>query len=290
MPVGSSFTSNITRDQLITDAYLTIGVLADGENLPSSLQTIAIRRLNAIIRELDATGKWLWAIPSTPSTITLVANTWVYTSSNGLPTNMKELVTAYYRDPQANDWQLDLLTTEGYEKIRNKLDIGDPKQVYLTEHRDVGSQTLFVWPSLASVNTQSVVTGTDANPYKCIRSHTSDSTSQPITGANYLQYWDSGGSGAVAWVTAPSYTAPQLLRLWFKRPLFDFTASTDNPDVPAQWQRLLMYRLAADVGPIHRIGLDEQQVLALRAKGAYEDIFRSIKPVTTDYHDKWSYL
>ena len=146
MPVGGTFTSNITRDQLITDAYLTIGVLADGENLPSSLQTIAIRRLNAIIRELDATGKWLWAIPSTPSTITLVANTWVYTSSNGLPTNMKELVTAYYRDPQANDWQLDLLTTEGYEKIRNKLDIGDPKQVYLTEHRDVGSQTLFVWP------------------------------------------------------------------------------------------------------------------------------------------------
>ena len=55
MPVGSTFTSTITRDQLITDAYLTIGVLADGETLPSSLQTTAIRRLNAIIRELVQT-------------------------------------------------------------------------------------------------------------------------------------------------------------------------------------------------------------------------------------------
>lgn len=286
MGFGTTSDSNLNRDQLVSAAYQKIGILADGETLPTSLANTGIQALNMIIRELDAAGKWLWAVSQTPSTVTLVANTWVYTSANGMPTTMLELVKATYRDSQANDWPLQILTTEGYENINNKLDIGDPSSIYLTENITVASKTLFVWPTLATVNTQSEVTGTDALEYLCIRSHTSDSTNKPITGANYLQFWTRGGSTPAVWATGTSYTAPQLLRLWFKRPLFDFDQSTDSPDMPQQWTRLLMYRLAADLADENSLPLDERQLLQAKAKGAYEDIFRTIRPNTTDYHNK----
>jgi len=290
MGFGTTSDSNLTRDQLVTNAYKKIGVLADQESLPSSLLTDGIAALNLIIRELDSAGKWLWAIGATPSSLTLVANTWVYTSSNGLPTTMLELVKASYRDSQANDWPLEILTTEGYENKNNKLDIGDPKAVFLTENITVASKTLFVWPALSTVNTQSEVTGTNAVEYLCIRSHTADSTNRPITGANYLQYWTPGGSTPAVWVTGTQYLAPQQIRLWFKRPLFDFDTSTDVPDMPAQWTRLLLYRLAADLADDNSLPIQERQLLHGKAKGAYEDIFRTIRPNTTDTHNKASYF
>lgn len=290
MPIGSTFTFTLSRDQLITQAYKKIGVLADQETLPSTLLSDGIFALNLLVRQFSSVLKWQWKTKQSPASITLVANTWVYTSANGLPTDIQALIRASYRDSNAYDWPMEILTTESYEALNNKLQIGDPTKLYLTEHVTVGSQTCYLWPSLASVNTQSVVTGTDANPYKCIRSHTSDSTNKPITGANYLQFWESGGSGAVAWATATAYTAPQLVRLWYRIPVYEFTAASDNPDFEKQCTRVLLYALAADLSDAHRIPLEERRVLSLKSKAAYEDIFESLKPVATDYHNKVSYF
>lgn len=282
---------NVTRNEIITLALQNIGVLADGESASGDQITNGIKSLNLIVRELDTSGKWLWGISQTPSTVTLVANQFVYTAAaSAIPTDLLQLVRASYRDAQANDWPLDILTTEGYESIGEKVKSGDPRSVFLPEHKTLSSKTLFVWPMLTSVNTQSVVTGTDAAAWKCIKSHTSDSTNKPITGANYLLYWESGGSGPSSWATATSYTAPQQVRLWYKRPLYDFDAASDNPDFPQQWSRLLIYRLSADLADMYRKSLEERTYFIQKAKGAYEDIYKnSVPPNTTDYHNFTSY-
>lgn len=289
MAVGTTYNSNLNRNALIESAYRSIGVLAPGVTLSGELLNEGIEAVNLIVRELDATGKWLWGIGA-PSTITLVANTFVYASANGLPTNILELMTATYRDATAQDWPLTILTAEGYDRLGNKTETGEPTAVYLADHRDVGSQTLYVDRMLASVNTQSVVTGTDANPYKCIRSHTATTSEKPITGANYLLYWESGGSGPSVWAADTEYTAPQLLLLRFKRPLFDFDTASDNPDFPSQYTRMLKNLLAADLSDGQGISLEERTYLIRKAKASYDNVFRSVQAKTTDTKNKAKYF
>ena len=289
MAVGTTFNSNLNRNALIEAAYRTIGVLAPGVTLSGELLNEGIEALNLLVRELDATGKWLWGIGA-PSSITLVANTFVYTSANGLATNIVELTSATYRDGTAQDWPLEILTSEGYDRRGNKTETGEPTAVYLADHRDVGSQTLYVDRMLASVNTQSVVTGTDAIVYKCIRSHTADSTNVPITGANYLLYWVAGGSGPSVWASGTSYVAPQQILLRHKRPLFDFDTASDNPDFPSQFTRMLKNLLAADLSDGQGISLEERTYLIKKAKASYDNVFRSVKTNTTDTRNKVRYF
>jgi hypothetical protein len=134
------------------------------------------------------------------------------------------------------------------------------------------------------------VTGTDAVVYRCIRNHVADSTNTPITGANYLLYWEAGGSGPSVWATDTEYTAPQHLRLWFKRPLYDFDAASDNPDYPQGWARYLLYRLASDIAPSFRLPLLEQRKLDNKIAEAYAKIFPSLVPKTTEIHNRVEYF
>jgi hypothetical protein len=289
MGVGSTFDATLTRNGVIESAYRTIGALAPGVTLTGELLNEGIEALNLIVRELDATGKWLWGIGA-PASLTLVANTFVYTSSNGLPTNILELVSAFYRDAQAQDWPLTILTTEGYDRLGNKTDTGEPADIYLVEHRDIESRTLYVNPMLGAVNTQSVVTGTDAIVYKCIRSHTAETTNKPITGANYLLYWVAGGAGPSVWAADSAYVAPQQILLRYKRPLFDFDTASDNPDFPKQYTRMLKNILAGDLSDGNGISLEERMFLIKKAKASYDNVFRSTKTNTTDTHNKVSYF
>lgn len=290
MAVGTTFDSTLTRNGLVESAYRAIGVLPPGVTLTGELLNEGIEALNLIIRELDATGKWLWGVSATPTSITLVANTFVYTSSNGLPTNLLELTSATYRDSSAQDMPLTILTSEGYDRLSNKTDTGDPQYVWLSEHRDIGSQTLFIGPMLATVNTQSVVTGTDASAYKCIRSHTATTDNRPITGANYLLYWTLGGSGPSAWAADTEYAAPQQVLLRYKRPLFDFDTAADNPDMPRQYTRMLKNLLAADLGDGIGLPLEERQYLIRKARASYDNVFRSTRTNTNDTVGKVKYF
>lgn len=278
----------VTRNELIELAYSDIKVLAEGETLTADLLTTGIKKLNLIIREHDLAGKHLWAISE--SSLTLVANTFVYTSSNGLPTTMLSLVAASYRDPAGTDTPMRILTTEEYEGVENKTASGDPDWVFLPVNKTVSSKTLYVGPTLTAVNTQSVVTGTDAVVYKCIRSHTADSTNRPITGANYLLYWEAGGSGPSVWTTSTSYTAPQQVRLWSKRPLYDFDTASDNPDLPQGWSRLLLRELCIELAPGHNVSIDQINVFRSLRNESHEKVFRSVQPDTTEIHNKVVYF
>lgn len=281
---------NLTRNELIDLAYEDIKVKAEGETISAEQLATGIKKLNLIMREHDLAGKHLWAIAAAPSSVTLVANTFVYTSANGLPTTMLSLVDASYRDAAGLDTPLDILTNEQYESKRNKTETGDPAWVYLTENSTVASKTLYVGPTLSTVNTQSVVTGSDAAAWKCIRSHTGASDNYPITGANHLLYWESGGSGPAAWASGTSYLAPQQLRLWFKRPLYDFDAASDNPDLPQGWVRLLLRELCIELSPGHNRTIDDINIMRSLRNESMEKVFRSVQPNSTEIHDKVTYF
>lgn len=280
IPAESTYLS-ITRDKLIELAHKVIGVLEPGQQLDGEQLNDGISFLTMIVREVDVAGKWRWTIEETTH-VPLVSGVFIYTIDNGLPSNISELLTAIYRDPNGNDRPLDTLKAERYEEIARKTEYGIPTAVYLTDHLDLSRRSLYVWPTLSTVPEQSEVAG----PYRCIRTHTSQLNNEPVNGANQKIYWEAGGDGSVAWAVDTLYTAPAQIRLLHRRPLIDLLTSNDNPDFPLPWPRALLYRLAFDLGDIYTIPKAERELMIAKAKGAFTDIHPSVKVKTNKLHYK----
>lgn len=60
MAVGTTDTFVSTRDEIIADALSKLGVIGPGEEAIGPSRTHAARRLDAIVKELDADGQFLW--------------------------------------------------------------------------------------------------------------------------------------------------------------------------------------------------------------------------------------
>lgn len=289
MSTGTTTDYTVTRDKMVEIAHKIIGVLEPGQTLDGDQLQDGIDLLSLIVRETDQAGNWRWTIGAA-SHLTLAAKTYRYDKNNGLPTNMAELLGAFYRDANGHDRELKILKAETYESISDKLTVGEPKAVYLTEDIDLTNRVLHVWPMIDAVTTGSVVTGTDSIAYKCIYPHKSTAVNRPITGANYKMMWTAGGSGAVAWAADTDYANTELLRLLFRRPIYDFDTASDTPDFPMQWPRTLVYKLAFDLGDIYMIPIEERNLMIGKAKGGYDDIFPSLKAKSTTKHNKARYF
>ncbi len=287
MPIGESSSTTLgttadfqlNRDRIIYLATLKCGGIEKGGTLDASQLADGASALNLIVKEMSAKDKNLWAIDPDATHLTLVANTARYvtgSSATTIPTNILELVSASYRDSAGDDHVLEILTSEEYETVKTKLDLGDPKRVYLQNHATLSSKILFVHPVLSEVNTQSVVTGTDAAVYRCIRSHVADSTNEPVTGANYKLFWELGGSSPSVWASGTEYVAPQQIRFKYKRPLYDFDLSTDRPDFPQAFARFLIYALAYDLADDYGLGVEDCRKLAAKKDQAYATVFPGV--------------
>lgn len=291
MPTGTTADYTLTRDQLIEMAYETIGILEPGQVMDSEMLEVGISRLALIMRETDKAGRWRWTIQAATH-LPLAANTAIYSSANGLATNIAELLSVTYRNEAGRDSApLRIIKAESYEEITDKTKGGDPLAVYLTDHQTLASRTLYVWQTLGTIATQSVVTGTDALAYRCILPHTAAAVNRPITGANWSMFWELGGSGAVAWASGASYTSPNLLRMLYRRPLYDFDTAADTPDTPLEWSRVLLYKLAFELGDVYRIPEATLQRMIGKAQGAYDDIFQhGVTAKSNTRHHKAKYF
>lgn len=266
----------ITRNELIQDAYIAIGILERGQQMDGDLLNEGVRALTMIVREIDVSGKWRWTITETKH-VPLIGGNYVYDIDDGLPDNISELLTATYRDGSGNDRPLEILKAETFEKLRNKVQTGIPEAIYLTEDMDLSLRQLFVFPTVADAAVQSQVEG----PYRCIRSHTATAKTEPVNGANWKIYWEAGGEGGLPWELGEEYTAPPQVGLLYRRPIIDFLTAEANPDFPLPWPRLLKYRLASDLGDNNGIPVEERQIMMQKAKGAFDDMYRMVKAKST---------
>lgn len=283
----------VTRNEVIEQACRKIHILRPGGSLSIDQIEQAVTSLNLIIREEDLHGtdqqKNLWALQE--AHLILAANQIAYNAgvTYGFAKDVLDLVQVFYRDSSGDESEIKIIAVEQYEAVTNKNDTGDLEKVYLKRHSDLSKQILFVWPALNSAATTSEVLGTDGLNYKCIQKHTSATLNQPVTGVDWEFYWQRGGSSGSAWATATDYTNGQLLRYVYKRPLYEFTAPTDNPDMPPGWGRYLVFRLAADLAPEYGIQLDERGWLRQSWLEARAEIFPSTRSGSTDIYNKGLY-
>ena len=288
MATGTTADFVLTRNDIITHAFRKLEIAAN-----STLMTRGAEVLNLIIRQEDAKGtqqsKQLWSLAE--GAVILTAAGTIYGTSQGLASNLIELSSVLYRNTSGDDTAVEIIDSPRYEAIADKNSAGDVEMVYLVRD-DVtrSNQRLYIYPAPSSVGTTSQVTGTDSLNYSCIMGHTSDTTNKPITGQNWRMYWHQVGSSGSAWATATAYTNGELLRYIYKRPLYDFDASTDNPDMPAAWTRYLIWRLANDLSPEFDLDMESRVWIKNEYREAAEELFGSTMAVTTDTHNKAMYF
>lgn len=275
----------ITRNKLIEMAYKAIGVLEKGQVMDGDQLNEGIDALTNIVREVDAAGRWRWTIDESAH-VPLVGGIYSYDIDNGLPGAMSEVLEASYRDGNGNDTPLQILKAEKWERIYNKIQPGVPQAVYLTEDMDLSRRKMYVWPTITETVDQSEVEG----PYRCIRTHTSTANSEPVNGLNWRVFWEPGGEGGAPWEVDEEYIAPPQIRLLYRRPIIDFLTASTAPDFPMPWPRLLMFKLASDLAHFNTIPIEERKMLVDITKGAFHDIYNTVKVKSTNLHNKASYM
>lgn len=79
MAINTTADFTVTRNDVIQGALSRIGV-SEPQNEDIAL---GVKVLNKIIRNLDAKGRWLWAVSNTESTLTTIANQQAYSTGVG---------------------------------------------------------------------------------------------------------------------------------------------------------------------------------------------------------------
>lgn len=287
-PSDRTTTFTLSRVKLIERAYKIIGILEKEQILDAQQLADGEDALNLIVRETDASGRWRWTVEESYH-LPLAAMVTVYSADESqLPDNITELLTVKYRNAAGCDHPIDIFTAERYEAIPNKSEAGQPCLVYLTEQQRLEDRSLYIWRTPSEVQTQSQVED-DEVEYRCIRPHTSTLLTRPGVGANWKMYWELGGNATEDWAEDVDYTSTDQLRILYRRPLLDFNHAADQPDFPVQWPRMILYKLAFDLGDIEQIPLEERSYMIGKAQAAYKDIFPSVKNKSNQRHNKAKY-
>jgi len=289
MSTGTTANQVIQRNKIVEQALHTVRAVKPGVQPDFNMMRDGIIALNEILREedQDQTGqkRSLWALSD--ANIFLAVGQYRYTSTEGLGSNVQDIVALHFRDTGGADNPMDYITTAQYEALTPKNETGDPTKLYLEpSHLSISSQAALVWPVPTSIGTTSEVLGTDALNYSCILKHTSIALTRPITGAAYRNFWTLLGAAGATWVTATDYTNGALIRMKYKRPLFDFDAGDSDPDLPLGWGNYLKWRLAIELGPSFKVKVEDLLWMEKQVDKAALKLFPNTRAKTTDFHNK----
>ena len=204
MALSGSTNYSVTRDDLIKRALRIIGVLAQGETPPTSAYTEAAHALNDIMKEWMADGLHLWKY--TDTTIPLTASNGTYLIGEGQTVNHPAplKIVQAFRRYTYSDGQILDVPLEVYTKTDWN---NIPNK--LMEGVPIG-----IWYRHPSVPEATVATGT--------------LYIWPVPSAEFVSNGGTTGS----------------LLISYMEPFDDFDASTNNPDVPAEFYNALTWALA----------------------------------------------
>lgn len=206
----------VTRDQLITETYKKIRVLAEGQTASTTQISDCTLRLNMIIKNVMAQGMVLWSYQqiAIPNVVNQVAYTLGPVGANITVNRPLRIADSgnFIRQTlsgQNLDTPLRVISRAEYMQFGNKLSQGVINSIYYDSQFNVASGA------------------------------TSSST----------------GYGTLYVYVAPMDTT-RTIYIQAQRQLFDMTSGTDEFDFPAEWYYYLMYALAADIADDNEVPED----------------------------------
>jgi len=151
MTTSSSYTNQLTRDQILTAALRKLGVVAEGQTPSASNLADGQIALNAAIGQLRALGMPLWA----RSEYTFTPTTNVYTIGTGMTLDTVfpvRLLQAFRTESNAKI-PMELVARQDYN-ILPTTSGGSPLKVNYQPFINYG--TVSIWPTPSSTNTATV--------------------------------------------------------------------------------------------------------------------------------------
>lgn len=276
MSVSGSVNYNDTRNEIITDALILLGVLGAEESVQAADLQLANRFLNRMVKSWDAQGIHLWTYNE--ATLFITPSTSKYAMANGSS-------DAYWSDTVVD-------TTLGGAEASGQTVITVTTSTGMTAADIVGivlDDKTIHWSTIVSVDSSTQITITNATtgaaasgnrvytftsranrPVKIhsIRRKTGNGTSAteiPLIELSRQEYFDLPAKASTGYPTQYYYD-PQLatgqLYLWptpdngairynitYQSQIDDFDAAGDTSDLPQEWLECLVYNLASRMAP-----------------------------------------
>ena len=135
MAVSGTTTFTLNRDEIITDALIDIGGLAIGATPTTNQITHASRRLNTIIKGLQAEHMYLYA------KVTGSVNTVGSTATVAVPAGTRRVIDMW-TSIDGTDTQLTKMVYSEYDEVRQKASEGIPTHYVVDEQ----NQTVTLYP------------------------------------------------------------------------------------------------------------------------------------------------
>lgn len=148
MATSGSTDYTLKANQVVGYALRKIGVIAPDEDASARDMATGIEELNLMLKTWQVSGPHLWR--QTQGSLALVADT----ASYAMPSVVR-IISARFRQ-SGRDLPMELLTREEYYDLPLKTSQGIPTSYYFDVQRAASGSTLYVWPVLASVSTETV--------------------------------------------------------------------------------------------------------------------------------------
>lgn len=151
MATSGSYDWEMTRNEIITDAYAACGAVDENDTLTSAQTTKGARVLNGIVKTMAGTmGMPLWALTTTSFTPTV--NTPSYTIGISQTINSPKpikLLQAWVRNNTSNfDTPINIISLQEYFKLGSKFEDSIPVQMAYQPGNTTG--TIYIYPEVDS--------------------------------------------------------------------------------------------------------------------------------------------
>jgi hypothetical protein len=159
MTTSSSYDWEMTRDQIITDAYAACGAIDENDTPTTAQLTKGARVLNGIIKTMSGpVGMPLWAI--TTKSFPLTTNTATYTIGIGQTIDSPKpikIIQAWHRDTTTNfDTPVNIVSLDTYNRLGNKFVDATPVQLAYDPLISTGIIYIYPEPDSYSVSNREI--------------------------------------------------------------------------------------------------------------------------------------
>lgn len=301
MAVSSSFDFTRTRDQLIRRAFRVIGVVKSGETPGAQIVTDAAEALNAMVKRWGKKGLHVWTV--TEATLFPQASQARYALSTSSTDHATESYVATELTAAASSGAT-TITVDSITGISNGDNVGvvvdDGSIHWTTVNGAPASSTVTLTTALDddASDGAAVFTYTTkiVKPLKIVdarRYNIASELETPIsetqgslmsrldyqslpnkaqTGTINRAFYDPQRDTGYLHLWSPPATVLDLVKFTWHRPIMDFDAASDNPDLPQEWFDAIAFNLAVSIAPEFDVPSEKLQQVALMAASYLEDV------------------
>lgn len=289
MATSGSANFAATRDEIISAAARRARVLAMGETMSSAMLDEIAHELNAMIKHWQSIGINVWTIAE--ATLFPAVDQVKYGAGSGATDHIAYAydATTLSADEAAAQTVLSITSNSGMtdgDYIGIELDDGT---IHWSTISSSTSTTVTIASGLASAaasgNAVFSYTSKINRPLNVIDARAYNFTSgidRPLAPMlhrlDYQALPSKATSGSITqlfydrqltigyfYLYQPVDAVTELVKFTHRRPIEDFDAAGNNPDLPQEWITVLEWSLAAAIGPMYGLPLDRQQYLDNRA-------------------------